>query len=79
MEILALVINVVMWVVIADAVLSWVQPDPDQVPRRYLATLTAPIYAPVRAILPSSGPFDFSPLIIIVLLQLAKSAVVGGF
>ncbi len=79
MEILAFVITGVMWVVIADAILSWVQPDPDQVPRRYLAQLTAPLYAPVRAILPSSGPFDFSPLVIIVLLQLAKTAVIGGF
>jgi len=67
----------VMGLVIADAVLSWVQPDPDAVPRRYLVRLTEPLYAPVRAILPSSGPFDFSPLVIIVLLQILRSALMG--
>ncbi len=77
MEALAFIITGVTVIVIADAVLSWIQPDPDAVPRRYLARLTDPLYAPIRAILPSSGPFDFSPLVLIVLLQLLKGALLG--
>ncbi len=77
MEFIAFLINGVMAVIIADAVLSWVQPDPDAVPRRYLVALTDPLYAPIRAILPSSGPFDFSPLVLLVLLSVLKGAVLG--
>lgn len=77
MEFLVYLVRGVMYLVIADAVLSWIQPDPEAVPRRYLAQLTDPLYKPVRAILPSSGPFDFSPLVIIILLQLLSSALAG--
>jgi YggT family protein len=38
--------------------------------RRTLDRIVAPIYAPIRRIIPPVGMFDFSPLILIVLLQI---------
>jgi YggT family protein len=37
--------------------------------RRALAAVVEPMLAPIRKLIPSAGGFDFSPLILIVLLQ----------
>jgi YggT family protein len=64
------VIKILSLVIIADAVLSWVQ-STNQSPRRELMRVTNPIYAPFRAILPPArlGGLDISPLIVLFLLQ----------
>lgn len=41
---------------------------------RWTYTLTEPLLAPLRAVLPSVGPFDISPLVLYYLI-----AIVGGF
>lgn len=41
---------------------------------RWTFTITEPLLAPLRAVLPSLGPFDISPLVLYYLLQF-----VGGF
>jgi YggT family protein len=41
--------------------------------RRALDALFEPMLAPIRRIMPSTGMFDFSPIVLVVLLQL-----VGG-
>jgi YggT family protein len=64
--------------VIAEAILSWVQPM-SQSPRRELSRITNPIYAPIRALIPPGrlGGLDISPLILLLLIQLASRAIVG--
>ncbi len=64
--------------VIAEAILSWVQP-PSQSPRRELSRVTNPLYAPIRALIPPGrlGGLDISPLIVLLLIQLASRAVIG--
>jgi len=37
--------------------------------RRALAAVVEPMLAPIRNLIPSVGGFDFSPLILIILLQ----------
>ena len=69
-------LQVVSFVIIIDAVLSWVQP-PSAFPRSLTTTLTAPLYAPVRAVIQPTGGIDFAPLIILVLLQFLQRAVQG--
>ncbi len=41
---------------------------------RWTFTITEPLLAPLRAVLPSLGPFDISPLVLYYLLQF-----IGGF
>ncbi|MDI6870074.1 MAG: YggT family protein [Bacillota bacterium] len=43
---------------------------------RLLDDLTEPILAPIRRLLPLVGPFDFSPLVAMVLLGLLQRVVV---
>jgi len=62
-----------MWVVIARAVLSWVNPDPSNQIVRIIHNLTEPVLSQIRKRLPVSyGGIDFSPIIIflgIIFLQ----------
>ncbi len=64
------VLDVLIWIIIADAVLSWFQRDTRQFPRRITNAVTTPIYAPIHAILNPrmTGGIDFSPLVVIFLL-----------
>jgi YggT family protein len=75
MRIVLSILDILVWLVIIDAVLSWVMPDKSQFPRNVTSTLTDPLYAPVRAILnpEKTGGIDFSPLVLILLLQVVRS------
>ena len=72
-------LELVSFVVIADAVLSWIQ-RPDQAPRRFTAMMTDPIYRPLRKILnpQKTGGLDLSPLLVLVGIQLISNALMRG-
>lgn len=63
------VFNVVLWVTLVQAILSWVNPLAPIMP--VLHTMTAPLLEPIRRILPNLGGLDLSPLVLIVVAQLA--------
>jgi YggT family protein len=60
--------NVILWVTLIQAILSWVNPLAPIMP--VLQTLTAPLLDPIRRILPNLGGLDLSPLVLLVLAQL---------
>ena len=53
------------WIIIARAVLSWVNPDPFNPIVRFLHRATEPVLRPIRRRLPDM-PIDFSPMIVII-------------
>jgi len=62
------VLSALRWLVIADAVLSWVMP-PDQAPRTFTKALLDPVYAPIRrALRPLTGSVDLAPLVALAVL-----------
>lgn len=65
-----LVIQVLIWMIIIRALLSWVSPDPANPLVRLLADLTDPVLLPVRRLIPRRlrTGMDFSPLVAIALL-----------
>jgi YggT family protein len=73
------------WIIIAQAIISWVRPDPYNPIVRFLYAVTEPVLRPIRRYLPVHwGGFDFSPLIVIlavVFLQefLIKSLIQLGY
>jgi len=69
-EIVVRTLQALSLVVIADALLSWVQ-GPDKMPRKMFRALTEPMYAPIHRIINPrmTGGIDFSPLLMIVLLN----------
>ncbi|AOB29858.1 hypothetical protein AKI39_02880 [Bordetella sp. H567] len=62
------VFNLIVWVTLAQAVLSWVNPSAPLMP--VLLALTDPLLDPIRRFLPRT-PIDFSPLVLLVLAQVA--------
>lgn len=59
--------NVLVWVTIASAVLSWVGPHSPM--GAVLNTLVDPLLRPIRRVVPPLGGLDLSPLILLVIAQ----------
>lgn len=72
-------ITIYIWVIVIRALISWVNPDPYNPIVRFLYRATEPVLRPVRRIVPIGGiGIDFSPLIVIVVLILARFLLVKG-
>jgi YggT family protein len=84
-KILDILFTIYTWIIIAQAIISWVRPDPYNTIVRFLHGVTEPVLRPIRRHLPISwGGFDFSPLIVllaIIFLQefLIKSLIQLGY
>lgn len=57
-------------ILLARVVISFVQVDPYHPVVQFLFRVTEPVLEPIRQFLPQSGGLDFSPLVVMVLLQL---------
>jgi YggT family protein len=62
-------LNLIIWLTLIQAVLSWVNPLAPIMP--VLRTLTDPLLEPIRRIMPNFSGFDFSPLALLILAQIA--------
>jgi YggT family protein len=64
------ILNILKWLVIVAAVISWVNPDPRNPIVQFLYRTTEPLLRPFRAILPPrrTGGIDFSPILFILLI-----------
>ena len=70
LELIGLVLSILVVLIIANVVLSWVGRGS---PTQYmLAEILNPMLAPIKRILPSMGPLDLSPLILLVAIQIAQ-------
>lgn len=68
-QLLKIVLNIYMWVIIARAVLSWVNPDPYNPIVNLLYRITEPVLYRVRRWLPIGGMgIDFSPMIVLLVI-----------
>lgn len=67
MIVLLRVLEVLKWLVIVDAVLSWISP-PDRFPRSVTQLLLGPVYRPIHEALGARGPVDFAPLILLAVV-----------
>ena len=65
-------INAIIWLLIATALLSWFPIDPRNKWVQLLNKVTDPILHPIRAIIPPIGGFSLDILIAVLLLQLIK-------
>lgn len=75
--VLDLVLVVYLWLVIARAVLSWVNPDPYNPIVRFLYRATDPVTHWVRRRVPLSfGGLDFSPMLVILAIYFLRSFLV---
>jgi YggT family protein len=72
-------INLLEWILIllvfVSVILSYFM-DPFHPVRRGVDRIVEPMLAPIRRIVPLLGMLDFSPLILIILIQLVSSVLV---
>ncbi len=58
-------------ILLARVLISWIQPDPYNPIVRFLYSMTDPILAPLRRVIPPlGGMIDLSPMIAMLLIQL---------
>ena len=76
--ILNTLLSIYFWILLAAAVLSWVNPDPNNPIVRFLRAVTDPVLYRVRRALPFvyAGGIDFSPLVVMLGIQFVKIVVV---
>lgn len=72
MPLLAFLLDLYSLIVIVSVALSWLGLSPDNPVVRFTATLTEPLLEPIRRVLPPMGGFDFSPLVLLLLIQLVR-------
>jgi len=66
-KIIHVVLTIYMWIIIARAILSWVNPDPYNQIVQFLYRVTEPVLASVRRWLPFGRMgIDVSPIIVIL-------------
>jgi uncharacterized protein YggT (Ycf19 family) len=71
MGIIVMALNAIIWLIIGDAILSWMQ-SPDQMPRKLTSQFTEMIYKPIHSVISPkmTGGIDLSPIVVIVVLQM---------
>jgi len=72
-------LTIYMWLIIARAILSWVNPDPYNPIVRFLYDVTEPVLHQVRSRLPVNfGGIDVSPIIVFLVIIFLQKFVVGS-
>ena len=62
---------IAIWLLVLGRVLvSFIDPAGHTRAGAFLVTMTEPILAPVRRVMPSTGVLDFSPLVVCIVLSL---------
>jgi len=74
--ILDYVLTLYMWVIIARALISWVNPDPWNPIVQFLNRATEPVLAPIRRMIGLRIGMDVSPIIVILMIIFLQKAVV---
>lgn len=78
-------LNILTYVVFAQVILSWLvafnvlnlqQPFVRSI-YQVMETITAPLYRPIRKILPDFGGLDFSPIVLLILIRIVSMLVSG--
>ena len=85
-DIVDFLLGVLGWIIIGQVILSWlfafnVLNTSSPGLRRFveaLDRLTAPLYRPIRRIMPDFGGIDFSPLVLLILIQVLRMLLRGA-
>jgi len=75
---IALIFDLLSWIVIIDILLGYFM-DLYHPLRQALDRIVEPMLAPIRRILPPTGMLDFSPLVLLILLQILSAVIINAF
>ncbi|GLI36840.1 YggT family protein [Geobacter hydrogenophilus] len=71
-----ILLTIYLYILIARAIISWVNPDPYNPIVNFLYRSTEPILSRVRRFLPDMGGLDLSPIIVLVAIYFLQSFLV---
>ncbi|MCH7589131.1 MAG: YggT family protein [Chloroflexi bacterium] len=71
-EILSFILTLI---VLADIVVSYFV-DPSHPIRQTLDSIVSPVLTPIRNLMPQTGMFDFSPLILLIIIRLVENILI---
>ena len=82
-QIIDLLLNILTWIIIIQAVLSWlvafnVINTYNDFVRQLLYALdriTEPLYRPIRKVMPDFGALDLSPLVVLLLIYILRNII----
>jgi YggT family protein len=75
-KLLNFVLSAYIWVVIARAVITWVNADPYNPIVRFLRQVTDPLLMRIRRFVPIMGGMDLSPMVLILIIIFLQSFLV---
>jgi len=70
-QVINMIANIYVWIVIASILLSYFV-DPYHPIRQGVDNLVRPLLDPLRRVVPPVGMLDFSPLVLIILIQIVS-------
>lgn len=73
---ISLVAQILFWLVFISVILSYFMDQYHPV-RRTLDSIVEPMLAPIRRVIPPIGMIDFSPLILLILIQLISNLLIN--
>jgi YggT family protein len=71
-SILSLVLDAYSFVVLVSVIVSWLSLAEDNPIARVTRTLTEPVLAPIRRLLPTGAGLDISPMVLLLGIRLLK-------
>lgn len=71
-DVLSLMLNLLLITILIQVILSWVNPGASNPVISLLHSVNEPLLGPVRRMMPGISGIDFSPLLVLILIQLSK-------
>lgn len=75
-ELVSLAINVFIFAIFIQVIISWINPGAYNPVLSLLHSLTEPLLRPARRLLPPVSGFDLSPILVLLVLQVGKMLIV---
>ncbi len=75
-DLISLIFTALWLLVLAHVIVSWVL-NPWHDVRRFIDSIVEPLLAPIRRILPQTGGIDFSPLVLLIVLDIIRRLLIG--
>jgi YggT family protein len=78
-DLIQLIIDIFIFAIFIQAILSWVNPDPYNPVSALLRSLTSPVLRPVGKLMPRMGGLDLSPIVALIGLMFIKRLILYIF
>ena len=84
-QIIDMILRIAVWVIIAQVIVSWLiafnvinmQSGAVRTVLTALDRITAPLYRPIRKVMPDFGGIDFSPIVVILAINILRKLLMG--